>query len=242
MNRSRALALLAVPFVIVGCSAAQVDGDGASENVSSTDESLSGCHGHASSSIPADNEYDLTTFGGPGDSQPMSCGESTRNGTWYYMASRQRFGCGAHVRITTATKCVVAEADDYGPDVCVEAGAGRPVIDASPMVSRALFNVSSAGWSEHRLIHAEVVDPSTPLGPCDLSADDAPITPDPTPDSTPAPLEQCFSYTLQQQIPLQECVQSVNDHRWYQCTSMGWVKLYSDGTGPLGACTASFPL
>ena len=67
----------------------------------------------------------------------MSCGEKTLHGSWYYAASRQRYGCGAHIQIEANGKCVVAETDDYGPDVCVENAAGRPIIDASPLVSRA---------------------------------------------------------------------------------------------------------
>ena len=227
---------------ICGCTPQIDTGGGApGDKVSSTDESLSGCHGTASSSIPDDGTFYLTTFGGPGESGSMSCGESTQNGSWYYAASRQRFGCGSRIRITTSTKCVVAETDDYGPDVCVENAAGRPVMDVSPKVARALFGVSAAGWSEHRAVHVEAVADGTTLGPCDLTSDDAPIMPDPTP-AQPAPLEECSSYTLGRDVPLKECVQSAADQRWYQCTALGWVKLYDDGTGLLGACTASYPL
>jgi len=240
LNRSIAL-LFALPLLALGCTP-QVETAGSGDQVSSTDEALSGCHGHAASTIPADETYVLTTFGGPGESGTMSCGSSTRNGSWYYIASRQRFGCGAKVRLTAGGKCVVAQADDYGPDVCVENAAGRPIIDASPKVARALFGVSAAGWSERRLLKAEVVADSTPLGPCDATtADNTPITPDPTP-ATPAPLESCSSYTLGRDVALKECVQSASDQRWYQCTALGWVKTYADGTGLLGVCTASFPL
>ena len=43
----------------------------------------------------------------------MSCGEKTLHGSWYYAASRQRYGCGAHIQIEANGKCVVAEPDDY---------------------------------------------------------------------------------------------------------------------------------
>jgi hypothetical protein len=68
---------------------------------------------------------------------------------------------------------VVAQTDDYGPDVCVEAAAGAPIIDASPLVSKYLFDTDSAGWSDHLAITVVQVDTSTPLGPCVASTDDA---------------------------------------------------------------------
>ena len=97
----------------------------------------------------------------------MSCGEKTLHGSWYYAASRQRYGCGAHIQIEANGKCVVAETDDYGPDVCVENAAGRPIIDASPLVSEHLFGTQSAGWSDRFRIQVTLVAKSTPLGPCD---------------------------------------------------------------------------
>src|SRR5439155_1533972 len=45
--------------------------DGVSINVH---PDLSGCHGHAPSTIPANHSYNITTFGGGADTQPMSCG------------------------------------------------------------------------------------------------------------------------------------------------------------------------
>jgi hypothetical protein len=127
---------------------------------------LTGCHGKASSTIPSDGDYDLTTFGGPGDSQSVACGGSTNDGSWWYAASSQRFGCGAKLQIEANGKCVVAQVADYGPDVCVENAAGRPIIDASPLVSKALFNSSELGWSDHAEIHVTEVSSSTPTGAC----------------------------------------------------------------------------
>src|SRR5258706_7165636 len=77
----------------------------AGASVGQIDSSLTGCHGHASSAIPADNKYVLTTFGGPGDQQSMSCG-GFADGTGWYAASRQRFGCGAKLQIEGKGKCV----------------------------------------------------------------------------------------------------------------------------------------
>ncbi|MGH7282279.1 MAG: hypothetical protein ACRELY_12185 [Polyangiaceae bacterium] len=138
---------------------------------SSSDSDLKNCHGKAASTIPDDGAYELTSFGGPGESGIVSCGDYTKNGTWYYAASRQRYGCGAHIQIEANGKCVVAQTDDYGPDVCVESAAGKPIIDASPLVSKYLFGASSAGWSDHLAITVTEVDKSTPLGPCTAAAD-----------------------------------------------------------------------
>jgi hypothetical protein len=155
-------------FVFVAHCSSTSAGESAA---SSSDSNLKGCNGKASSSIPDDGEYDLTSFGGPGESGIMSCGDYTKDGTWYYAASRQRYGCGSHIQIEANGKCVVAQTDDYGPDVCVEAAAGKPIIDASPLVSKYLFDTDSAGWSDHLAITVTQVDASTPLGPCAASDD-----------------------------------------------------------------------
>jgi len=44
---------------------------------------LSGCHGKASTTIPSGGHYDLTSFGGPGDEQAMSCGGRADGKSWY---------------------------------------------------------------------------------------------------------------------------------------------------------------
>src|SRR6478672_4225254 len=153
--------------VMTGCGGEVFDGGLSTDRV---EEGLSGCKGKAASSIPASGSYYLTSFGfSPSDDGLMSCGEKTLHGSWYYAASRQRYGCGAHIRIEGNGKCVVAETDDYGPDVCVESAAGRPIIDASPLVSEKLFGTQSAGWSDRFPIHVTVVSKSTPLGPCSSS-------------------------------------------------------------------------
>ena len=95
----------------------------------------------------------------------MSCG-GYANGTGWYAASRQRYGCGAHVKVQANGKCVVLATDDYGPDVCVENAAGRPIIDVSPLASKALFGVSGAGWSDRSVVTVNKVATTTPLGPC----------------------------------------------------------------------------
>ena len=114
------LSALVLSLFVVGCSAATGDpGAGNGERPAPAGDALSGCKGKASSSIPPTGTYVLTTFGGPTEPQPLACGGASQSGTWYYAASKQRYGCGAHVKITANGKCVVAQTDDYGPDACV---------------------------------------------------------------------------------------------------------------------------
>lgn len=162
------LAVLAVAGSAVGgCSGADDTQESWPEAPPpSSQDGLSGCKGKASSSIPSSGVYVLTTFGGPDEPQPLACGSHSKSGSWYYAASRQRYGCGKHVRITANGKCAVARTDDYGPDVCVEQAAGYPVMDVSPLVSKHLFGKSSLGWSDKKKVHVELVSTSTPLGPC----------------------------------------------------------------------------
>ena len=183
-------------------------------SLSETQEGLSGCGGHASSSIPASGDYYLTSFGfSPSDDGTMSCGEKTLHGSWYYAASRQRYGCGAHIRIEANGKCVVAETDDYGPDVCVENAAGRAIIDASPLVSEHLFGSQSAGWSDRYPVHVTLVSKATALGPCDGGG----------PPPPPPPSAGCSSGTLGRTVAAGTCVQSSADANWYTCENGSWV-------------------
>ena len=155
------LVTLGLGFVLLHCGTAP------DATTDTTDDALRGCAGKASHVIPASNEYVLTSFGfSSGDNGIMSCGSFTKGGSWYYAASRQRFGCGARIKIEANGKCVVAQTDDYGPDICVETKAHSPIIDASPLVSEHLFGVMSAGWSDHLKVTATVVPSTTPLGIC----------------------------------------------------------------------------
>jgi hypothetical protein len=171
-------------------------------------ERLNGCHGQASSSVPANGKYTLTTFGGPGDHQSMSCGGYADGSTWY-AASRQRYGCGAKLKIEANGKCVVTEALDYGPDVCVENAAGMPIIDASPKVSKALFGESGAGWSDHMVVTVTEVPKATPVGPCTASPPPAGM--------------MCDSATLGREVDEGVCVQAASDKLWYECEGGEWV-------------------
>lgn len=196
------------------------EGATAGASIDITDH-LSGCHGHASATIPADGKYYITTFGGPGDHQAMSCG-GYANGTGWYAASRQRYGCGQHLQVTANGKCVVVETQDYGPDVCVENAAGKPILDVSPRVSMALFGESGAGWSDRLAIVVTEVSSSTPLGACTT----APTPPDPTnpPDPGTTAAASCTSATLGRDVDDGTCVQSADDARWYTCTNGAFVQ------------------
>lgn len=122
--------------------------------------------GGADAKIPDDHRYYITTFGGGADTQNVACGGPIADGSWYYLADKDRFRCGTHVRITdpASGRSVVAKVADVGPARWVERNAGGPIIDASPLVLRYLFG-RMYGWSDRVVVIAESVDPSTPLGP-----------------------------------------------------------------------------
>ena len=205
--------LVVAILIVGGCSAEfgpSSEDEGATAGASiQADPLLSGCAGQASSSIPSDGRYVLTSFGGGSDDQAMSCGGQA-DGSWYYAASRQRYGCGAHLQVEANGKCVVVEADDYGPDTCVEDAAQMPILDASPVVAEYLFGDSGLGWSDGARVTVAEVASSTPLGPC---AD--PSTPPPTTTT-------CSSSTLGRDVDAGTCVQSASDESWYQCTGGAW--------------------
>jgi hypothetical protein len=193
---------------------------------------VTGCHGHAAAGIPASGSYYLTTFGADAsDDGQMSCGSYTQHGSWYYAASRQRYGCGSKIKIEANGKCVVAQTDDYGPDVCVESAAGGPIIDASPLVAQHLFGVSSAGWSDHLRIHVTAVADGTALGACDGGTTSAPA---PTPTAT-----TCHSGTLDKDVAAGTCVQSASDGAWYHCSGGAWVAGATGCTARYGWCSSA---
>lgn len=218
-----------IPVVLsLGMAACMVGEDEATEgtpgaSVTTVDHGLTGCRGQAASSIPASGQYILTTFGGPGDHQPMSCG-GYADGTGWYAASRQRYGCGSKVRVEANGKCAVVVTDDYGPDVCVENAVGKPILDVSPKVSRHLFGEAGAGWSDRLLITATEVDPATPVGICAAT---------PTGGGTPA--VTCASATLDRDVTEGTCVQSAATGEWQKCSAGAWV-----ARGTAASCTASF--
>jgi hypothetical protein len=198
---------------------------GASVEQGRGDARLRGCNGKASTSIPADGKYVITTFGGPGDHQSMSCG-GFADGTTWYAASRQRYGCGAKLKIEANGKCAVVTALDYGPDVCVENAARSPIIDVSPLVSKELFGVSGAGWSDHMNVTVTEVAATTPVGRC---------TSEPPPGGGGGGAAMCASATLGRDVDDGVCVQSATDAKWYECDNGAWTAR-SSTTG----CTSTF--
>ncbi len=190
--------------------------------------------------IPSDNLYYITTFGGGRDNQRMAC-FGYADGRWLYIADSWRFGCRSRVKITnprTGRWCVTQVAD-VGPNICVERAARKPIIDASPVVTRELFGIGSAGWSDRVVVRAERVDASTPVG-CGGATGPAP-TPTPGPDGGTT----CYSTTWGRDMPVGACVQSRSDSIWYQCTNRGWTAastIVSGRTGPAGTCRTYVPL
>ncbi|MBL8600376.1 MAG: hypothetical protein JNK72_00485 [Myxococcales bacterium] len=195
--------------------------------------------------LPSDNNYYVTTFGGPGDAQRTACG-GYANGRSLYIAGSWRFGCGARVRVTnprTGRWCV-AEVNDVGPNICVERAARKPIIDASPVVTRELFGVSSAGWSDRILVNAVAVNRATPLGCGSGTPPSAPSTGSTGSTGSSSSSATCFSGTLNRTMPYATCLQSRFDNLWYQCTSIGWIQssaIASQRRGSAGACSQYLP-
>jgi hypothetical protein len=235
LARPAALVAALAALALAGACTTDVEVDSPFEDEEATEGASvtqpleqTGCRGQADSAIPADRTYVITTFGGPGDQQPMSCG-GRADGTWYYAASRQRYGCGARVAIRGNGRCIVAQTDDYGPDVCVERAANRPIMDVSPAVARALFGSSGFGWSDHVTVTVEEVARSTPLGPCAATPE-----PPPPPGEPPETGALCHSATLDRDVPEGTCVRPASGG-WFLCDDGAWL-----ARGSTSGCTTTF--
>ena len=135
-----------------GSDDALTEAEGSGAGVSSTVVSELTVGGHycptrgeiAGRTIPSDNTYFITSFGGGVDTQRMAC-TGIADGRWMYIADSWRFGCRARVRVTnprTGRWCI-AQVADVGPNICVEQAAGRPIIDASPVITRPFRAIKS---------------------------------------------------------------------------------------------------
>jgi hypothetical protein len=223
------IAKLLLPL-IAACTAnvAGYEDTNSTSGVSITlNDHLSGCDGVASSTIPANGVYVMTTFGGGADTQTMSCG-GIADGVGWYAASRQRYGCGAKLQVEANGKCVVLSALDYGPDVCVEAAAHSPVLDMSPRASEALYGVSGAGWSDHLTVTVTEVASSTPVGECDGSGSGSDSGSGSGSGSGTTGDAGCSSATLGFDVDAGTCVQAASDGNWYQCDDGSWNAISSE--------------
>jgi len=122
--------------------------------------------------------YGVTSFGGPGDYQPLACGGSSRTADPWYVASSQRYGCNKHLKVVAGARCLVVYTADAGPASFVEKNAGIAVLDASPAVGKYLFDDGSLGWSDIKAhpgkFEVRVTPTDLPLGPCGGGADPSP--------------------------------------------------------------------
>lgn len=95
----------------------------------------------------------------------MSGPECERAITWF-VADRDRFGCGAKVRVTNEAngKSAVLMVIDAGPACWVENEVDTGVLDMSYRASDYLFN-ESVGFGDGKKVHVVEVSADTPLGP-----------------------------------------------------------------------------
>lgn len=84
----------------------------------------------------------------------------------WYTADRDRFGCGAKVRVTNADngKSAVLMVIDAGPACWVEDNVDTGVLDMSYRATEYLFG-GAIGWDDNEKVHVVEVASDTPLGP-----------------------------------------------------------------------------
>jgi hypothetical protein len=121
----------------------------------------------ASHSDPGDNCIPacLATLQSNGTCAGLGGPACERHVNWY-AADKDRFGCGAHLRVTNPAngKSAVVAVIDAGPACWVEQDAESGIVDLSSRVTEYLFG-GSVGWSDMAKIHVVEVDASVPLGP-----------------------------------------------------------------------------
>ena len=148
-----------------------------------------GCSSNPSFNDPGDTCGSAACIRSAFDQGICSNGQSNascqRTVNWYSIGGA-RYGCGTRLQVSNPAngKSAVVMVLDEGPSCRVENNAGFWVLDVSYPTIMHLFG-SQEGYSDHALVQAVVVDPSTPLGPNDGSA--SPPTPPPPPPPPPSP-------------------------------------------------------
>lgn len=119
----------------------------------------------------------------------QSNADCQRTVNWYAVGGAS-YGCGARLQVTNPAngKSVVVMVLDNGPSCAVENDASFWVLDVSYPTIMYLFG-SEEGWSDHALIDAVVVGPSTPLGPISGSSPPPPPPPPPPEQDASAPAD-----------------------------------------------------
>jgi hypothetical protein len=163
--------------LVVACSAGPEPEDPALTSTTTEELVVGGCQCVSSGScsqasysdVPANGKYVVTTFGGGSDTHAMACG-GVADATWAYVAGSARFSCGTKVLVEANGKHCVAQVADCGPNRCVEqaasgsCGTHTPVLNSSPFITKYLLGQSAAGWSEHKIVGASVLDSSSIVG------------------------------------------------------------------------------
>ncbi|MFO0551147.1 MAG: D-alanyl-D-alanine carboxypeptidase family protein [Polyangiaceae bacterium] len=109
----------------------------------------------------------LSKLQASGDCSGLSGPQCERHITWF-VADRDRFGCGAKVRVTNTAngKSAVLMSIDAGPACWVETNAGTGVLDMSYRAADYLFG-APVGYEDGEKVHVVEVASDTPLGPVD---------------------------------------------------------------------------
>jgi uncharacterized protein YraI len=162
-----------------------------SSSSSSSGATVWSCTGLYGTIPMANGEYYATEFGcyidangdpqqDPGDNCIPAClsqaqgsglcagmsGPDCEDAVSWYSADGGRFGCLTRLKVTNQAngKAVVVVVLDYGPACSVEATVQHAAIDLSYPADDYLFGMET-GISDEALVHVDVVDASTALGP-----------------------------------------------------------------------------
>ncbi len=174
-----------------GSPSSGAGGSPSSSSSSSSGATTWSCTGLYGTIPMANGEYYATEFGcyidsngnaqqDPGDNCIPAClaqaqssglcagmsGPDCEDSVNWYSADGARFGCLTRLKVTNQANgmAVVVVALDYGPGCSVEATVSHAAINLSYPADAYLFG-GETGISDEALVHVDIVDPSTPLGP-----------------------------------------------------------------------------